>query len=123
MLTSKKVAIGLISISLMVVSCVQDVILDAGDEPQVVVDCILTDEPVQTLRLVYTKGASKDKATDLPEATAVLTDLTEGGEVGRFVRSPDGSWRLDYAAIPAHGYRLDVSVPGHDPIWAEQTMP
>lgn len=123
MLTSKKRAVGLISLLLMVVSCVQDVILDAGDEPQVVVDCILTDEPVQTLRLVYTKGASKDKATDLPEATAVLTDLTVGGEVGRFVRSPDGSWRLDYAAIPAHGYRLDVSVPGHDPIWAEQTMP
>ena len=43
-----------IAISLTVVSCIKDVILDAGDEPQVVVDCILTDEPVQTLYLVYT---------------------------------------------------------------------
>ena len=111
------------AISLTVVSCVQDVILDAGDEPQVVVDCILTDEPVQTLRLVYTKGASKDKAPDLPEAMAVLTDLTEGREAGRFARTSDGSWQLAYTAIPAHDYRLDISVPGHDPIWAEQTMP
>ena len=62
-----------IAISLTVVSCVKDVILDAGDEPQVVVDCILTDEPVQTLYLVYTKGASREKAPDLLEATAVLT--------------------------------------------------
>ena len=112
-----------IAISLTVVSCVKDVILDAGDEPQVVVDCILTDEPVQTLYLVYTKGASREKAPDLLEATAVLTDLTEGREAGRFERAADGSWRLNYAAVPTHEYRLDVTVPDHEPIWAEQTMP
>ncbi|MBR4794610.1 MAG: hypothetical protein IK038_13345, partial [Bacteroidaceae bacterium] len=48
-------------------SCVKDVILDAMDEPQVVVDCILTDGSVQTLRLLYTKGASRAEAPDLPE--------------------------------------------------------
>ena len=104
-------------------SCVKDVVLDAMDEPQVVVDCILTDEPVQTLRLLYTKGASRAEAPDLPEAEAVLTDLTEGKQAGRFVRTADRSWRLDYATVPGHRYRLDVSVPGHEPIWAEQTMP
>ena len=112
-----------VAISLTVIGCVKDVILDAKDEPQVVVDCILTDEPVQTLYLVYTKGASREKAPDLPEVTAVLTDLTEGREAGRFERAADGSWRLNYAAIPAHEYRLDVTVPGHEPVWAEQTMP
>ena len=112
-----------IAISLTVVSCVKDVILDAGDEPQVVVDCILTDEPVQTLYLVYTKGASREKAPELPEASAMLTDLTEGREAGRFERAADGSWQLNYAAIPAHEYHLDVTVPDHEPIWAEQTMP
>ena len=104
-------------------SCVKDVILDAMEEPTVVVDCILTDEPTQTLHLVYTKGASRAEAPDLPEATAVLTDLTEGKEAGRFARTADGSWTLIYAAIPSHRYRLDVTVPGHEPIWAEQTMP
>ena len=111
------------AISLTVAGCIQDVILDARDEPEVVVDCILTDEPVQILYLVYTKGASRETAPELPEAKAVLTDLTEGREVGRFQRTADGSWELAYAAIPTHSYRLEVSVPDHEPIWAEQTMP
>ncbi len=114
---------GTLFFSVMAVSCVQDVILDARDEPEVVVDCILTDEPVQILYLVYTKGASRETAPELPEAKAILTDLTEGREVGRFQRTADGSWELAYAAIPTHSYRLEVSVPDHEPIWAEQTMP
>ena len=104
-------------------SCVKDVTLDAMEEPTVVVECILSDDPLQTLYLTYTKGASREAAPDLPEATAVLTDLTEGKEAGRFVRSADGSWTLAYGAIPEHRYRLDITIPGHDPIWAEQTMP
>ena len=108
---------------LLSVSCVRDITMDALEEPTVVVACVLSDEPVQTLRLSYTKGASLEAAPDLPEATAVLTDLTEGKEAGRFTRAADGSWQLAYAAIPEHRYRLDVTVPGHDPAWAEQTMP
>jgi hypothetical protein len=111
------------AISLTVAGCVKDVILDAGDEPQVVVECILSDESVQTLYLVYTKSASRTEAPELKEAIAVLTDLTDEKEVGHFQRTPDGSWQLEYAAVPAHNYRLGVSVPGHEPIWAEQAMP
>lgn len=110
-------------VSPLVVSCVQDVILDARDEPQVVVDCILSDEPVQTLYLIYTKGASRETAPELTDAVATLIDLTEGKEAGRFQRTTDGSWQLAYAAAPEHTYRLEVSVPDHVPIWAEQTMP
>lgn len=115
--------IGIVAVSLLAVSCVKDVILDARDEPQVVVECILSDEPVQTLYLSYTKGASREAAPELTEAVATLTDLTEGREAGRFRRADDGSWQLSYAAVPAHEYRLDVTVPDHEPIWAEQTMP
>ena len=117
------VLLALVVCAVMAISCVKDVVLDAKEEPQVVVECILTDEPVQTLHLVYTKGASRSEAPDLPEAEVVLTDLTVGKEAGRFKRTPDGSWQLAYAAVPAHSYRLDVSVPSHGPIWAEQTMP
>ena len=123
MLIKFKQFLGTLAFSLMAVSCVQDVILDARDEPEVVVDCILCDEPVQTLYMVYTKGASRETAPELPEATAVLTDLTEGREIGRFHRTTNGSWELAYAAIPTHSYRLEVFVPDHEPIWAEQTMP
>ena len=80
-----------LAVSLTVAGCVQDVILDAGDEPQVVVECVLSDEPVQTLYLVYTKGASRTEAPELKDAEATLIDLTEGKETGRFHRTADGS--------------------------------
>lgn len=51
---------------LLVASCVRDVVLDAGEKPQIVVDC---------------------------------------------------------SCIPEHRYRLEVQVPGHDLIYAEDTMP
>lgn len=123
MLNRIELVLVIIAVSLEAVSCVREVIMDAGDNPQVVVDCILSDDPVQTLYLVYTKGATKESALELTEAVATLADLSEDKEVGHFARAADGSWQLDYAAIPGHSYRLDVSVPGHEPIWAEQTMP
>ncbi len=107
----------------MACSCVREVAMDAMEEPQVVVECILTDESVQTLNLTYTKGSSRESVPELSEAEASLTDLTEGKEAGRFSRSDDGSWQLDYTAIPSHNYRLEISIPGHEPILAEQEMP
>lgn len=105
----------------IIVSCVQDVILDARDEPQVVVACVLTDDSVQTLRLSFTKGASRSEAPPLTEATATLY---EGGEkIGEFRRVQGNEWTLQYSAVTGHSYRLEVEVPGYDKIWAEQTMP
>ena len=105
-------------------SCVRDVILDAGENPQVVVDCILSNDDVQELHLCFTKGASRKEAEPLTEVVATLIDLTESRTVGQFVKSEEKNlWTLDYSAIPNHYYRLEVQVPGHDLIYAEDTMP
>lgn len=105
-------------------SCVRDVILDAGENPQVVLDCILSNDDVQELHLCFTKGASRKEAEPLTEAVATLIDLTESRTVGQFVKSEEKNlWTLDYSAIPNHYYRLEVQVPGHDLIYAEDTMP
>lgn len=104
-------------------SCVKDVVLDAKEAPFLVVYCVLKNNPVQELKLSYTKSATMDEAPRVIEATAVLTDLTEGREAGRFVQVADSLWRLEYSAIPTHSYRLEVTVPGREPVWAEQTMP
>ena len=104
-------------------SCVKDVILDAMEDPQLVVSCILTVNPVQELKLSYTKSASRGEAPPVSGAEAVLTDLSENREAGRFLQTGDGTWQLEYAAIPTHRYRLDITIPNHDPVWAEQTMP
>ncbi len=103
-------------------SCVRDVALDAGERPQVVVECVLTDSSPQELRLSFTKGAFLAEAPELTEATARLIDLWDGWPIGEFRRREDGVWILDYAAVPRYGYRLEVEVPGYDLIWAEQRM-
>ena len=103
-------------------SCVKDVIMDAKEKPEVAVACILSDDPVQELHIVYTKGASLKEAPIVMEAEALLKDLTTG-ETRYFERNEDGIWRMDYAAVPLHKYKLEVNVPGYDTLWAEDTMP
>ena len=104
-------------------SCVQDVILDAKEEPRLAVSCVLSQDSVQTLMLSWTKGASEAEAPRVTEAVAVLTDLSLSREVGRFARIGEGLWQLEYTPVPGHSYLLDVTVPGHEPVWAEQTVP
>ena len=105
-------------------SCIKDVILDAGEESKVVVECVLTDSETQELHLNFTKGASRTEAEPLTEAVATLIDLTESKVVGQFVKAGEGDlWTLDYQAIPQHSYRLEVQVLGHDLVYGEDTMP
>ena len=85
-------------LALALTSCVKDVVLDAN-ETVLAVYCILKVDSVQELMLSYTKSATMAEAPRVTGATAVLTDLTEGREAGRFVQVSDSLWRLDYSAI------------------------
>lgn len=105
------------------VSCVKDVVMDAGETPQVVVVCILNQDAEQTLSLSYSRGASQREAKPLTEAVAILTDLSRDEEVGCFQKGGEGVWTLAYTPQPSHRYRLDIMVPGYSRITAEQTMP
>jgi len=118
----KKICLFLLLVTALT-SCVKDVILDAKEDPLLAVYCVLKVDSVQELKLSYTKSATMAEAPRVTEATAVLTDLTEGREAGRFVQVADSLWQLDYSAIPTHRYRLEVTTPGRESVWAEQTMP
>lgn len=110
--------------TLFSVSCVRDVVLDAGEKPQVVVECVMSNDTIQKLYLCFTKGASREEAEPLTDAVATLIDLTESNTVGQFVKvEEDNLWTLDYTAKEEHHYRLEVQVPGYDTIWAEDIMP
>ena len=124
----KKSLLSLLILSMellsLLTSCVRDVVLDAGEKPVVVVECILSNDDVQELYLDFTKGVSKKDAKPLTEAVATLIDLTESMTVGQFTKGKEENlWTLDYTAIPLHHYRLEVQVPGYDLIYAEDTMP
>lgn len=119
----KRVWFLIFAVCLVLPSCVKDIVLDAGEEPKVVVECVLTEDPVQELYLSYTKGVSQTTADPLPEAEALLVDLDEYNFSVPFSPAGDGRWVLDYAALPGHRYRLEVKVPGHGLITAETKMP
>ena len=113
----------LLAITPLLTSCVRDVVLDAGENPQVVVECILTNSDVQELRLNFTKGASQNETEPLTEAVATLLDLTGKFTVGQFEKREGDLWTLNYTPTPMHHYRLEIQVPGYDLICAEDSMP
>lgn len=112
-------SVSLVTASLLT-SCVREVVLDAGEDPQVVVECVLSNDDVQELYLNFTKGASRDKTESLTEAVANLIDITESQIVGQFIKTGGGDlWTLRYTPVSGHDYRLEVQVPGYDLIYAE----
>lgn len=113
----------LLALIFLLTSCVREVILDAGERSQVVVECVLTNDETQELHLNFTKGASKTVAEPLTEAAATLIDLTSGMTVGDFDKASGDLWTLDYSPVSNHRYRLEVQVPGYDLIYAEDVMP
>lgn len=104
-------------------SCVRDLDMGAGQEPVVVVECVLQDTSPQTLKLFYAKTGISTGMAPIPDAGVVLVDKTAGQEAGCFINTGGREWTMDYAAVPEHEYRLEIRIPGHDLIYAEDTMP
>ena len=119
----KKSFLILLASMLILSSCVKDVFLDAGEKPKVVVECVLTEDPVQELYLSYTKGVSQKEAEPLLEAEARLIDLEKYDSSMSFANKGNGKWTLDYIPYPGHNYRLEIIIPGHDLISSETKMP
>ena len=103
-------------------SCAREVTLDVG-EHEIVVECILSCDSVQTLNLLYSHHKnSRNERTPISEANITLFDETTFNYTGQFLYSK-GGWVLPYAALPNHKYRLDIDIPGHEHISAVQKMP
>ena len=108
-------------IALLFCGCERVMVMDAGEKPQVVVSCVLTNDAVQTLKLSYSKGAGKE-IQYVEEAEAVLTDLSDGSR-HLFKKERSGIWTLNFKPALERRYRLEVNVPGHETITAEQSLP
>ena len=111
----------ILALCLLYSSCIKDIEMIPKEKPTVVVECILTDNPIQTLRLSFTSADGTQR--EVQAAEAVLTDLTVNSVAGTFSRNAEGCWTLDYKAVSGHKYRLEIKVPGYDLIYAEDTMP
>jgi len=102
--------------------CTRDIVLESGEKPAVVVECILTQDSIQELRLSYAKTPSQKEADYLTEAKATLKDLTDQLAIGDFTRVSNDIWQLGYTPVAGHKYRLEIKVNGYDDIFAEDSM-
>ena len=116
----RKLSVSLCFFSLMApLACERAVDLRPEGEGRIVVECILSEDTVQTLRLSLTDIAS----ASLDEAVISLTDETEGVLVGHFAHLQGNDWQLEYAAIPQHRYSLEVEIDGFEAVTAYTQMP
>lgn len=113
----------LLSLAVICLSCVRDLEMNSGENPAIAIECVLQDETPQTLSLIYTRTGRHEASVPITDAGVTLLDKTSGTSCGAFTHSVDRTWTLDYAAVPGHEYRLEVKVPGHDLIYAEDIMP
>ncbi len=114
---------AVLMMGMLLSSCAKEIIMDAEEKPVIVVECVLSEEPVQTLKMMFAKGALMDEVMPIEGAEAVLINVTANREVGKFERKDEMTWTLDYQALERYLYRLEVRVPGYDLVWAEQNMP
>lgn len=115
--------IAVLLITVITVSCVRETYLKAG-ESHVVVDGFLSNDPVQNVRLFYTKGPSGKEPPLIEEAEVSLFDLTTGEHVGDYSRDAGKEiWSLAYNPVVGHLYRLEIQVPARGFMYAEQVMP
>lgn len=101
------------------VACEKAVDLRPEGGGHIVVECILSEDTVQTLRLSLTDIAS----ASLDDAVVSLTDETEGVLVGHFAHLRGNDWQLEYAAIPQHRYSLKVEIDGFEAVTGHTRMP
>lgn len=115
----------LILVIFFTTNCVKNTYLDANEQPNVVVECILDNCETQILKLSYTKGASSNEMQKVTEATARLYSVVNRDiqEIGQFEKQEDGVWTLDYTPEKFVAYRLEVDVPGYGLISAVDTIP
>ena len=92
----------------VLVSCVEPIDLDAGEEPQVVVNCILTEDDVQTLELYRTSTVSGGECIPITDAEVHLT--YGNNRVVEFSYDDKGMWKAEHKPYYNQIYSLTVAI-------------
>jgi len=112
--------IGLILISLS--ACVQEIPFDVKDTEIPVVNCILTNDTIQTLSLTRSVKITDGYAfKEIREANITL--WAENEPIGAFEWKSYGNWQLRYQPKTGVNYQLQVQLPDGQELTATTTMP
>lgn len=107
-------------LSVAFVSCVEPIDLDTGEDSQVVVNCILTEDDVQTLEMYYTSSTLDGERRPVEDAEVILR--RGYGEAGKFSYEGGGVWKCDHR--PGYGSQYNLLIKtGDKVITASTTFP
>lgn len=104
-------------------ACVETIDLETGLEQKVVVNCILTPGPEQSLSVTYNAPAGHFARTyeQIKDADARL--YCDGNEVGQFTVNKRGTYDLSLVPIPGKEYLLSVKTTDGNTVTAKTTFP
>lgn len=102
--------VSLLSSSVLV-SCVEPIDLDTGEDPQVLVNCILTEDDVQTLEIYYTSTSMDGIIRPVEDAEVILR--CDYARDGKFYYVGDGLWQCEYRPEYGKEYNLMIVMEGH----------
>ena len=89
----------------------------------VVVECVLTQEERQTMRLTLTEQGTAGGYERLQKARICVYDETAGSIAGSFSYVGEDKWESDFSGQPEHTYRLEIEAEGVGLVSARTTMP
>lgn len=109
-----------------IVSCVEYVNLDSSKEMPVVVNCVLTRDSVQTMKLSRMRVLYGADDTPVEEATVLLQEKDNKGAyrtMVKFHRAEGINWEAKFQPEYDTEYRLVVNIPGEEEITATTRFP
>jgi hypothetical protein len=112
--------------ALFISGCVDLLPSKSNNSGAVVVNCLLNDDDVQKLKLTRTRNVEGSNGFDfITHAKAYLFELSESGShlKGEFKFIGNGDYTLDYRPEPGKRYKLVVSTPEGEDLYAETQMP
>ncbi|MCR5548112.1 MAG: DUF4249 domain-containing protein [Bacteroidales bacterium] len=89
----------------------------------VVVECVLTQDARQTIRLNLTELASPEDLEHLKQAKVRVIDESDASASYSFTYTGLDTWEAAWAGQPSHNYRLEIEVEGYGPVTARTRMP
>ena len=106
---------------LVLSSCVENIDIDLPKNRKVVVNCILTSEPVQQLSLTYSNELGKAGYNEVLDANITLFDSDH--EVRKFQKSSYGEWKMGFTPTKGKLYTLRVEISNLPTITAHTIFP
>ncbi len=107
-------------------SCVEHINLDSDKELPVVVNCVLTRDSVQTLKLSRARVLSQEDSSPIENAEAFLLKKNRAKKmdtVAVFHKADGTEWKADFRPEYGIAYTLLVRIPGEEEIRAFTRFP